>query len=412
MQSLNRESGTTTVCDVLVAGGGISGVAAAVAAARTGCRVVLIEKEAVMGGTGTRGMLNTICGLYLNGASEPSETLNEGLTREFVAALRARSPHRNATRIGKVYVLPYAVADFQYALDALCRSVPNLTVIPEANIRSATAAGGLVREVTADHAGTPLRILPRVAVDCTGTGDLACLAGAEFDLAPPEDIQLAGFVIRLRGLREHVDMLELKVPYVLARLVGDRQLSPATRFTTFTPGEAPDEGYLKFNVSGTAGPEREEAVRAEAERALALLAERLPAFAGATVDGISQGVFDREGRRVCGEYSLTGEDVLAARKFADGVVRNAWPIELWDRERGPVYRYVPTGEYYEIPFRCLTVKHFANLLVAGRCISVTHEALGSTRVMGTCLALGEQAGRAAGAYIATGTYSAFPVSEQ
>ena len=101
---------------------------------------------------------------------------------------------------------------------------------------------------------------------------------------------------------------------------------------------------------------------------------------------------------------LTKEDVLSARKFPDGVVKNAWPIELWDRTKGTIYKYVPRGEYYEIPFRCLMVSGITNLLTAGRCISVTHEALGSTRVMGTCMALGEQAGKAAAYRVRNGKY--------
>ena len=120
--------------------------------------------------------------------------------------------------------------------------------------------------------------------------------------------------------------------------------------------------------------------------------------------GNSFRVLDREGRRIRGEYTLTKEDVLSAAKFPDGVVRNAWPIELWDRSKGTVYKYVPAGDYYEIPFRCLMVRDVPNLLTAGRCISVTREALGSTRVMGTCMALGEAAGKAAAYWVKNGKY--------
>jgi hypothetical protein len=86
------------------------------------------------------------------------------------------------------------------------------------------------------------------------------------------------------------------------------------------------------------------------------------------------------------------------------VTKNAWPVELWDRDKGTIYTYVPRGDYYEIPFRCLQVKGISNLLTAGRCISVTREALGSTRVMGSCISLGEQAGRAAAYWVRNGSY--------
>jgi hypothetical protein len=110
---------------------------------------------------------------------------------------------------------------------------------------------------------------------------------------------------------------------------------------------------------------------------------------------MSPGVVDREGPRIRGEYTLTADDVLNGRKFPDGVVKNAWPIELWDQERGPSYQYLEPGDYHEIPLRCLEVRGISNCWCAGRCISATHEALGSTRVIGTCISLGEEAGRQA-----------------
>jgi hypothetical protein len=148
----------------------------------------------------------------------------------------------------------------------------------------------------------------------------------------------------------------------------------------------------------------EERARAEADAMVAYLRSVIPEFEDSSIAGTSLKVLEREGRRIIGDYTLTKEDVLSARKFPDGVVKNAWPIELWARTRGTKYSYVPRGDYYEIPFRCLAAKGISNLLTAGRCISVSHEALGSTRVMGTCMSLGEQAGKAAAYRVKNGTY--------
>jgi hypothetical protein len=112
---------------------------------------------------------------------------------------------------------------------------------------------------------------------------------------------------------------------------------------------------------------------------------------------MSPRVLDREGPRVRGGYALTADDVLRARKFRDGVVKNAWPIELWDQTKGPQLEYLEPGEHYEVPLRCLEPEGLENCWSAGRCISATREALGSTRVAGTCISLGDQAGRAAAA---------------
>jgi hypothetical protein len=107
----------------------------------------------------------------------------------------------------------------------------------------------------------------------------------------------------------------------------------------------------------------------------------------------------RESRRIVGEYILTADDVLSARKFSDGVVNGVHPIDIHHRSYASVsdknYRGLPCSAYYNIPYRCLLPKTVENLLVAGRCISCTHEALGSARVMATSLGMGQAAGTAA-----------------
>jgi hypothetical protein len=189
--------------------------------------------------------------------------------------------------------------------------------------------------------------------------------------------------------------LSIKVPYYCAQGVDQGLLPPLLRFTTFSAGDRPDQGFCKLSLDGLAGEERDRRAHDCAGMLLEYFGQVLPAFSAARISATAQTVLDREGRRVVGEYILTEDDVLGARKFPDAVVKGAWPMEIWDRSRGTVYRYVPRGEYYEIPLRCLRVPAVANLLTAGRCISATPAALASTRVMGTCMALGEQAGLAA-----------------
>ena len=142
----------------------------------------------------------------------------------------------------------------------------------------------------------------------------------------------------------------------------------------------------------------------EARQLVAHLAGALPAFRTARIVAVSPRVLEREGGRIVGEYRLTAEEILAARKFPDGVVRGAWPMESWDAQRGPVYRYGPDGDWYDIPFRALKVRGMSNLLATGRCLDATREALASTRVIGCCLALGAVAGRAAARCAAHGSY--------
>jgi len=391
-------------CQLIVAGGGVAGTCAAIAAARCGIRTVLVEREACLGGTGYSGMLQHICGLYLNGDAIPDETLNPGLTCEIVGLLKEKAPGKSIQKIGQVYVLPYAANDLHEVLTTLVQAETDLTLLRNATVTGVEQSSGNIRSVTVETPGGTLAIAATMFVDCTGNGDVAAMAGAQSELFPLNERQLPGFSIQVNGLKNDDDTLSIKVPYYCARGVEQGILPPAMKFSTFTHGDTPGEGFIKMSADGEDTPDRDEQALEHAQALLAYLGQVLPAFRGTRIVKTSLKVMEREGRRIMGDYMLSEEDILSARKFPDAIARNAWPIELWDRSRGTIYRYVPRGDYYEIPFRCITVKGIKNLLTAGRCISVSHEALGSTRVMGTCMALGEQAGRAAAYYVRNGEY--------
>ena len=393
-------------CELLVVGGGVAGSCAAIAAARNGVRTILVERQGYLGGTGYVGMLQYICGLYLNGNSVPSETLNGGLTHEIVGLLNKKVPEKSVQKIGQVYVLSYSAKDLQDVLNSLFETETDLTLLRNTTVTGVEVARGNIRSVTVDDPGKTQTIAATMVVDCTGNGDVAAMTGAEFELSPMNERQLAGFSIRVSGLRNGDDTLSIKVPYYCAQAVEQNILPPSMKFTTFNYGDTLDEGIIKMSLDGEDTLDRDELALNNAQALFAHLRQVLPPFRDARITDTSFKVVDREGRRITGEYILTEEDILTARKFPDAIVRNAWPIELWDRSKGTLYKYVPRGDYYEIPFRCITVKGITNLLTAGRCISVSHAALGSTRVMGTCMALGEQAGRAAAFYVRNGEYPA------
>ncbi|MBI5055446.1 MAG: FAD-dependent oxidoreductase [Nitrospirae bacterium] len=393
----------TTPCDVLVIGAGVSGAAAALAAARSGVKTILAEKENFLGGVGYSGLFQYICGLYLNGKAMPKETLNDGIVREIVSNLNKLSPQRTIKKIGQVYVLPYSREDLSSVFNSLCGNVPKLNVMFDATAVTVRKKGKTIVEVGLKQHGTIHKITSNVVIDCTGNGDVSAMAGADFELSSPAKRQLAGFTIHLNGLKNADETLAIKVPYHLSQAVKMKLLPAYLRFTSFTKGESPDEGFLKLNP-GYENSRRNEVVLKNAEKALRYLADKLPSFKNACVAGTSLRVMDREGRRIRGEYVLTEDDIINAGKFNDGVVKNSWPIEIWDKRKGTIYKYVKSGDYYEVPFRCLKAKGIDNLLLAGRCISVTHEALGSTRVMGTCISLGEQAGLAAAFKVKNGKF--------
>jgi hypothetical protein len=136
--------------------------------------------------------------------------------------------------------------------------------------------------------------------------------------------------------------------------------------------------------------------RAQAMQLMAFFRRRVPGFADARIAATGAQIGIRESRRIVGVYTLTADDVLNARTFDDAVARSAYPIDIHNPAgAGTTTRRLPAGATYEIPYRCLVPSTVDGLLVAGRCISTTHEALASTRLTPTVMTLGQAAGTAA-----------------
>ena len=389
IQSVKKE------CGVLVVGAGVAGIAAAVAAAREGITAVLVEKNSFPGGGAVMGRHRFICGLYSTGDRMPEGTLNEGIVREVVAGLRSLAPSKTALRRGKVFVLPFLTGDLISVFSSLGAAEDRLEVCYDTRAVSVQTEGGNIVAVTARGFREELDITPGAVVDCSGQGIIIALSGARYRMSPLRRRQLAGYAFTVRGLREADDMLAVKVPYYLTQAANGKKVPVHLKFTTFAAGDQADEGYLRLNLPPAGRGDRNKQAKEDAVLAHRYLSRVVSAFRGSAIADMSDEVVDREGLRLRGEYTLTEDDVLNARKFPDGVVKSAWPIEFWDQGKGPRYGYLNPGEYYEIPLRCLKSIDISNLYCAGRCISASPQALGSIRVMGTCLSLGEEAGRAA-----------------
>jgi len=381
-------------CDVLVVGAGVAGLSAAVQAAREGARTVLMEKKDHPGGIAVGGMHRFICGLYANGYAMPDTTLNGGIAAEVCAGLKGLAPDKEVRRMGKVYVLPFTTRDLVSTLRSLSNGEPCLELLYDTEAISVRMEENSIVSVEARAQSGKFDIRPAAVIDCSGDGKIVQMSGVGHQVTPASHRQLAGYAFRLKGLQEFDETLPVKVLYHLTKAVRENEIPSHLRFTTYAPGDDPDEGYCRLSVP-PAGEDRNRRARNDALLVHRYLSGVLDAFKGSSIVEMSAEVVDREGPRVCGEYTLSADDVLTGRKFPDGAVKNAWPIELWDQERGPSHRYLDLGDHYEIPLRCLKAKAISNCWCAGRCISATHEALGSTRVIGTCISLGEQAGREA-----------------
>ncbi len=381
-----------TECEVLVVGGGVAGIAASIKAAREGASTVLIEKNSFPGGTGITGLHRFICGLYANTKDIPDKILNKGIASEICLMLKKLAPEKIPMRMGKVYVLPFATSNLMSVLRSLSEKEKQLDIYYNTRAVSAKTKNNTIVSVTIQKLNKKIDIIPHVVIDCSGDGVIIKLSGARYRTTPPDQRQLSGYTFRVKGLKHVDDILAVKVPYYLSKAAEQKKIPFYLKYTTFVSGDDEDEGYCKLNIPPALTTKMEKQAKNNALLVHTYLAKVLSVFKKSYIVEMSPEVVDREGPLLYGEYTLTADDIINARKFPDGIVKNAWPIELWDQQKGVIYKYLEPGENYEIPLRCMVTKDIKNLFCAGRCISVTHEALGSTRVMGTCISLGERAG--------------------
>ncbi|MBU1054560.1 MAG: FAD-dependent oxidoreductase [Proteobacteria bacterium] len=382
-------------CDILVVGAGVAGVSAAIKAAREGANTLLIEKDTFPGGIPVNVMHKYICGLYSSDLHAPAATLNGGIAEEICIELEKLTPGTKAIRIGKVYVFPFVTKNLVKVFKHLTEKQTGLKVFYETKINSAITDQSNIKCVIAKQLNEEIKIFPQVVIDCSGDGEVIRLSGANYEISTSDERQLAGFCFKIKGIKNQSEEISIKVPYYIFRAVTENELPPYLKYTKYYSGKNDDEGFCLINIPLKSGFEETQDIQNIAVKVHNIISDSIVSFKDSYIAEMSSAIVEREGLRMNGQYMLTKEDVLSARKFPDGILKNAWPIELWDQDKGPTYQYIKTGDYYEIPLRCLKSINIKNLYGAGRCISVSHEALGSTRVMGTCISIGEQAGLAA-----------------
>jgi hypothetical protein len=392
--------------DVVVVGGGAAGLAAAVTAGSAGARTALVERYGFLGGMATAGMVSTICGLYHGSPSGSPEPLNEGLAEAFARRLATMPGCQKPVRRGRTFVLPYTPFAFACLADELVASTPEIDVYLHAYLVGVDTGPRRIDGLRIATSERTVELRATVVADTSGDGVVARRAGAATETAPPSDRQLPALVFVLQQV--DCDALgagpRLAVLRTLVAAERDGLLPEGASNLTLALSAQPGEVIGKLALAGVAhdlSRRRDFLTAAEQEGRRRVLAvteflKTLPAFGRAFVSHVAPQVGVRESRRVIGRYELTRQDVLSGRKFDDAVARASWPIELWEEGRlGATYEYLEDGQTYDIPLRSLQARDVGNLFMGGRCMSATHDALGSARVIGTCLATGEAVGRAA-----------------
>lgn len=401
-------------CDVLVVGGGSAGLAAAVSAARAGAKTILIERHGMLGGMAPAALVHSICGLYHLPVGDSAPRLaNPGFATEFAQRLIAAGGTSGPVRMGKVDVLLQQPTAFAAMADVMVRETPGLEVWLHSELTQASREG----QVRAVCRGRAVEVQAKTMIDTSGDGVLAELLDEPFEMQPAASLQRPAFIFGLAAVRGEGfdDAMKLRVAGSIAAAVKAGQLSPAALGATFRATGRPGEIFVSVDLTGGEAFDPLDAVclgRLEMEGrevALALrdhLRAKVSDFAEAYISVFPSRVGIRESRRVLGQYRLETADLETGATFEDAIALATWPMELRETNRGPRLRYPADGRPCEIPLRALRFQRAENLFVAGRCLSCSHEAQASIRVIGTCLATGEAAGFAAASLALEGHTSA------
>ncbi len=419
VQQSTRGNGTHSA-EVLVAGGGMAGIAAAVAAARAGADVLLVERGGTLGGVATAG-LN--CSFM-------------GVDRSVIGGVLWEVLDRLASVGGSIEGLytpfdpeAFKTVAMEMVADAGVRLLLHSWVV-DAVVDGDTVTG--VRFITKSG---QREVRAGAVVDATGDGDIAAAAHAPFETGRPDGQPGQPMTVMLR--MGNVDTSKL-IAYIKANpdelyknplkcVLEENRDPPLFLFSGFfdlvrkgkeagvlrTARESmglqglPNKGQVLVNatrVHGLSGIDADDLTRAEiegrkqAKTVVEFLKKYMPGFDDAHLIDTAASIGVRETRRIKGLYMLTKEDILSERRFPDAIARNFFPMDNHgpaDNPNSHSWTVLRAGGFYDIPYRCLLPQTLNGVLLAGRCISATHEAHASTRTMPCSLATGQAAGVAA-----------------
>jgi hypothetical protein len=419
--------------DVLVVGGGNAGCAAALAAARSGARTLLVERYGFLGGTATAAMVGPWMTFH-SGAKRIVGGIAEEIVERLVA-LGGSPGHIHDSSDYVPTITPFDPELHKALLFDLMRESGVRLLLHALVVDALRTPDGTVRGARFATVGGPRDVEATVTIDATADAFVAAAAGCALQTGDARGrVQPASLMFRL----SHVDLQALAAyvrahPAEMRTSLPPADRSPATitavaglyelwaaaqadgidiprELVSFFVTPYPDEVTVNMTRVTDIDPlDPDDLTRAEIEargqamRLVAFFRERVPGFANARLAATGTQIGIRESRRIVGVYTLTADDILARRTFDDAVARSAYPIDIHNPSGSgtTTTHRLPPGTSYEIPYGCLVPQTVDGLLVAGRCISTTHEALASTRLTPTVMTLGQAAGTAAAVAAAT-----------
>lgn len=427
--------------EVIVAGGGPAGFGAALAAARSGAKTLVLERNSCAGGTAGAGLLG-FWGPFDNagrnkmdwarlrldregksytGDLNIGEKILGGIPEEIINRLK-ESGNANVPKFGFIEVNVEAT---KYMMDKMLLE-SGADIIYEAQVLAATSRPDGVELQVALKEGLT-NVSAKVVVDATGDGDVAAQMGAEYKQGREGDGKCQGVTLVFRIGNVKTDDLDFLPDTELSRQfqkAADEAF--ANGEISFHPGglgclsrdpSCPGTYIVNhqhtYDIDGTKSEDRTKALingRSQIHEQVDFYRKNIPGCENCFLVDTAFQLGIRETRRIIGDYVITAEDIVEGIKFDDAICRNANFLDIHLPKKGPKKaekkewyedtKALKLGDWQDIPYRALLPKGLENIIVAGRCISGTHEAMSSYRLMPTCMGMGQAAGTAAAIAVA------------
>jgi hypothetical protein len=409
------EAGALKQCsfDVVVAGGGPAGVCAAVSAARSGARVLLVEREAGLGGNVRAAHVHSICGLYRIAAGPFPEPLHGGLAMEFARRLLSSGGACGPKRFGRLDILLHEPEAFAALCDQWVAEEPFVEVMSGARVVGGEVDARRLQSLQVESAAGSLLVETGAVVEATGDGNLAASARLSCACTGAAELQRPAYIFGLSPVAtEALDpSARLALSAQLVAAVRDGRLGREALGVVVRPTCRQDLVRVTLDLeAGGAGydPLDDRQIGRLTLSALdfariltGFLRGEAPGYERAELCSPPARIGVRESRRVTGRCLMTAEDVLGGAVPEDTVCFSSWPLEWHEVGAATRLVYPDNGAPCGVPLRALQARDVDNVFLAGRCLSATHEAQAALRVIATSMATGQAAGLAA-ASTATG----------
>ncbi|MBQ3518132.1 MAG: FAD-dependent oxidoreductase [Clostridia bacterium] len=393
--------------NLIVAGGGLSGVAAAVSAAREGLSVLLVEKSGCLGGAIANNLVYPFMPYWTktDKATNNRKYLSQGIFKEM--------KQRHDSYVSDCKDHEFNSEYFKIVLDDMTIEA-GVDVLFHGIVYDVKTQGRNITEVDITAKGQKITVQADFFIDATGDGELFYLAGCDYQLGRDSDglCQPMTTCFRMSGVA--LDLFTEERPR-LQELYKEKQAkgeikNPRENILVFF---GVGEDVLHFNTTRVVKLDptnpfdvsrAEVLARRQIHEMVSFLKENSKAFDESALISIAIDIGVRESRKLKGVHILTADELINCTRFEDSIALGNYDIDIHNPAgTGTSHRYFKDGEYYTIPYRCLLPKEFDNLLVVGRCLSATHEAQASVRIMPICCCLGEAAGTAVATAYKTNT---------